>query len=125
MERSTAAQLADLAKRYQGEDLGQLEYELAMALARIGDAGQIPDLGPKDYWLRVRDNLVKRVVEQRVAIEATAVVVADLVLNWAASSGLEYMVFQVPLAILTAMVIDSAISAIGKGDKHDKKSGER
>jgi hypothetical protein len=121
VDGQVVAQLAELSTPYRGKDPSAQEYELAMALVHVEES-QIPDLGAKDYWLRVRNNLVKKIVEQRVAIEATSVVAADMVLKWAASSGLDYMVFQVPLAILTAMIIDSAISAIGKGDRHVKQS---
>ncbi len=82
MDGQAVAQLAELSTPYRGKDPSEQEYELAMALVRIGE-GQIPDLGAKDYWLRVRNNLARKLVEQRVAIEATSVVAADMVLKWA------------------------------------------
>jgi hypothetical protein len=117
-----AAELAELSTPYQGKGLGEQEYELALALVRIGEENQTPDLGVKDFWLRARSDLVGKVVELRVVVDATAVAAADQVLREATSSGLDAMVYQIPLAILTAMIIDSVISAIDKGDDHDKGS---
>ena len=78
VDGQAGAELAELSMPYRGKDPSEQEYELAMALVRVGE-GQIPDLGAKDYWLRVRNNLAKKMVEQRVAIEATSVVAADMV----------------------------------------------
>lgn len=119
MHELTATQLAELAMPYRGKEPGELEYELAMALVRIGEENQTPDLGAKDFWSHVRDDLVGKVVGLRITIEATAVTAADQVLRWAASpGGIDALVYEIPLAILTAMIIDSIINAIGKGNGH-------
>jgi hypothetical protein len=114
-----AAQLAELSTQYQGKGIGEQEYELALALVQIEEETQIPDLGPKDFWVRVREDLVRRVIEQRVAVEATAVVAADQVLRWANSGGIDSVRYEIPLAILTAMVVDSVIRGIRGGERHD------
>jgi hypothetical protein len=118
----TAAQLAELAAPYRGKEPGEQEYELAVALARAGGENQTPDLGVKDFWLRVRDDLAGKVVALRVTIEATAVTAADQVLRWAAGPrGVgSSLVYEIPLAILTAMVTDSVINAIGKDSERGK-----
>src|SRR5690348_277323 len=100
MDGPTAEQLAELSKRYQGKEPGEQEYELAMALVDIGSSHQIPDLGPKDFWLRLRDEVAGRVIELRVAISATAVVAAQQILVLADSRGLSSVLYEIPLAIL-------------------------
>lgn len=120
MDWPTAQQLAELSKGYQGKESGEQEYELAMALVDIGSGNQIPDLGPRDFWLRLRDELAGKVIELRVAIGATAVVAAQQVLVWADSSGLSSVLYEIPLAILTAMVVDSVINSMAGGNKNDK-----
>jgi hypothetical protein len=110
-------ELAELSEQYRGKSPGEQEYELALALSRIGDEDRIPDLGPKDYWLRVRDNLVRKIIEQRVAIGAVAVVAAEQVALFAGDGGLNFVLYRIPLAILTAMVSDAVIDAMG-GDGH-------
>ena len=119
-----AEQLVMLSKPYQGKDSGEQEYELAVALVQVGEGTQIPDLGPKDLWLRIRDELARKVIEQRVLLEATGVVAAGQVLTWADSGGLDSVIYQVPLAVLTAMVIDSVINAMGGDNEDDGESGK-
>jgi hypothetical protein len=125
MDGPTAEQLAELSKRYQGKEPGEQEYVLAMALVDIGSSNQIPDLGPKDFWLRLRDEVAGRVIELRVAISATAVVAAQQILVLADSRGLSSVLYEIPLAILTAMVVDSVINAMDGWDRNgDDSSGK-
>jgi hypothetical protein len=114
----TAEQLAELSMPYRDMKYGEQEYELAVTLAGIGERTPVPDLGLKDTWERVRDNLAKKVIEQRVVVEATAIAAAEQVLTWAGSNDLHTATFQIPLAILTAMVTNSVIDAMDKNDGH-------
>lgn len=120
MNRQTAEHLAELSMPYRDKEPGEQEYELAVSLVRIGEITPAPDLGPKDFWLRVRDNLAEKLIEQRVAVETTGVAAAGQVLAWASSNSLDAAIYQLPLAILTAMVIRSVIDAMGGGDEHDR-----
>jgi hypothetical protein len=110
--------LAALSEGYQGKDRGEQEYQLAIALVQADEQTPIPDLGVKDSWLRVRDGLVEKIIEQRVAVEATAVTAAGQVLVWADSGGRGSFIYDIPMAILTAMIVDSVIDAMG-GDGKD------
>ena len=123
MDLSTA--LAEQAKEYQGKPLGEQEYLLAMALADIQSEGLVPNLGPRDFWLRARDEMVRQILQQRVAVKAVTGVAAQQVASWAASGGMGAVRFQVALAILTAMVTDSVLNAIREpGSKDDDKGSK-
>jgi len=123
MTNMKAEELARLSARYQGKDPGEQEYELAISLVRIGEGSQTPDLGAKDFWLHVRGDLAKKVVELHIAIDATAVAAAEQVLSWATARGFDAVAYQIPLAILTAMIVDSVISAIGGGGDDGSADG--
>lgn len=117
----TVEELVELSKPYRNMEYGEQEYELAVTLAGIGERTPVPDLGPKDVWQRVRDNLATKVIEQRLALEATAVAAAEQVLTWAGPNDLHTATYQIPLAILTAMVTNSVIDAMDKNDGHSHK----
>jgi hypothetical protein len=114
--------LAALSEQYQGKDPGAQEYELAIALVRADEQTSIPDLGVKDSWLRIRDALVEKTIEQRVAVEATAVAAASQVLTWASAGGRGSDIYEIPMAILTAMVVDSVIDAMGGDGDHGNRT---
>ena len=50
MSDPTAERLAGLSRRYRGMKYGEQEYELAVALADIGERTPVPDLGIKETW---------------------------------------------------------------------------
>ena len=106
-----AAQLAEQSIQYRGMASSEQEDLLTVALVRIEEGGQVPAPAPKDYWLRVRDELVRKVIALHTTVEATAAAAADQVLGWATSVGLDVVVYQSPLAILTAMVIQDVVTA--------------
>jgi hypothetical protein len=83
--------------QYRGRDLGEQESELTVALVRIEEKEQISDHGSKDYWLHVREDLVRKVIELHTTTDATAVAAADQVLGWAISGGLDSIAYQIPL----------------------------
>jgi len=110
-----ATQLVEQAKEYQGKSQGEQEYLLAMALADIQSEGTVPDLGPRDFWIRARDDLVRQILHQRVAVQGVAGVAAQQVAMWADSGDFSSVRFQIALAILTAMVTDAVLNAAGGG----------
>lgn len=115
MDRRAAAQLVELSRQYRGKDPDEQNQEMAAALVRIGGGTGGADVGTKDYWLRVRDGLVRATSQSDPATGATVAAIADQVVRWATSSGLDPMAYQIPLAILTAMISDGVISAARSG----------
>jgi hypothetical protein len=45
------------------------------------------------------------------------------VLSWATARGFDAVAYQIPLAILTAMIVDSVIGAIGGGGDDGSADG--
>jgi hypothetical protein len=122
----TAAELADLAEPFLGKGAGKQEYELALALARLGEPERPPDLGLEDLWLRARDNIAARLSSQWAQAEAfTAHVLtaaaAEQVLQWASAAGLNSDAYRISLAVLTAMAVDKGIKLMG-GAQHGNGS---
>ena len=76
-----AAQLAEQSIQYRGMASSEQEDLLTVALVRIEEGGQVPAPAPKDYWLRVRDELVRKVIALHTTVEATAAAAADQVLG--------------------------------------------
>ena len=66
-----AAQLAERSIQYRGMASSEQEDLLTVALVRIEEGGQVPAPAPKDYWLRVRDELVRKVIALHTTVEAT------------------------------------------------------
>ena len=106
---------AELVDEYRGKDPDEQEYLLALALDKARDDEQIPDLGAKDFWLRAKDSLVRRILEQRVAVQAVVGTAVQQVYGWSTSHDVDSLVYRVPLAILTAMVTDAVLDAIRAG----------
>ena len=130
MSELTAANLADLAEPFLGKSAGEQEYELALALVRVGEPERAPELGLEDLWLRARDDIAARLSSQRAQVaaitahvvsEATIAAAADQVLQWASAAGLNSDVYRFPLAVLTAMAVDKAIKLMA-GTRHDSES---
>lgn len=124
MDGLAAAQLAEQSIQYRGMASSEQEDLLTVALVRIEEGRQVPAPAPKDYWLRVRDELVRKVIALHTTVEATAPAAADQVLGWAISVGLDVVVYQSPLAILTAMVIQDVVTARQTGDQMARTADE-
>jgi hypothetical protein len=129
MSELTAAELADLAEPFLGKGAGKQEYELALALVRLGEPERAPDLGLEDLWLRARDNIAAWLSSHWAQAEAFSAHVltaaaAEQVLQWASAAGLNSDAYRIPLAVLTAMAVDKGIKLMGGEQDGSESDGK-
>jgi hypothetical protein len=108
-------EIKDLAKIYIKSPTKDLEALLVTELDKVKPRKGIPVRGnDKEFWLGAIRRLAQKIVDNKIAVSAILGFAVAQVVNWAETLGFSLTAYKIPIAILTAMVVQSVIEQLGE-----------
>lgn len=108
-------EIESLTQSYLKRSPGDLETLLQKELNKIKPQKEVPFRGKdKEFWLGVRRRLTQKIVDNKIAVSSIIGFAANEVIAWAVAIGLNLLAYKIPIAILTAMIVQSVLEQLGE-----------
>jgi hypothetical protein len=106
------ARIAAAAEQFMTQTSEELETAFSVSWARSRDGSSLPHRGGLDFWRNAQHRLAREIAENSTAGSISMGMIADSVLHWAESSGIDLTRFEGPISIFVALVAKSVFDEL-------------
>jgi hypothetical protein len=119
VEEVRADRIVQLAEGYLDRSPEELLWLLESNWKSLHPRGLPQTRGRRSYWIRVRDDLMRRLKRHGEAVSVSTGLVTSDALVWAADNGYNGRRYELIIALVVALATKAALDAAPPHDDHD------